>query len=115
MSLEQLTLDTLGDLDGGMVRAVINRSIRQALMDTEDRGEDEKPRKVVITISFEKISDRQIGTDVTAQVRLPALRPKATIGNIVFKDGEPSVLFQTLSPDDPDQQTFPSLNEREDQ
>lgn len=109
MSLKELTIDTLGDLDSGMARAVANLSIKKMMEDAEDRGDDEKPRKVVITVTALKISDQQISVSFSCQLKLPALQPKATVGKIVFREGEPAVLFQTMSPENPDQNTFPEF------
>lgn len=113
MAQVPLTIDSLGDLDAGMARAVINRSINDALRDAEDRGHDGKQRKVVLTVSFEKLNDKQVAAEITCQVKLPALKPKATIGNVIFEQGEPKVVFQSHAPDDPNQRTFPQLDEKE--
>lgn len=69
--------------------------------------EDEKPRKVTITVSIEKISDDTMAVEVEAKTSLPAYRTNKTIGTIAYDGKEPSVKFQPMSAERPDQETFP--------
>jgi len=103
----QLALDTIGDLDGGMARAVIDRNLELALRDCEDRGQDDgKPRKVLIEVEFVKLNDNQVSIDVSCGMKLPAMRPKATIANLEFSAGQPRLMFQAMAPEDPSQRTI---------
>jgi len=44
MAQKPLTCETIGDLDGGAPRAIIDAAIREALQDLDDRGDDGQPR-----------------------------------------------------------------------
>jgi hypothetical protein len=106
-----LTIDTLGDLDGGMVRAAVNQLLAAAIHDLEDRGHDEKPRKVVIEVSLTKINEEQVGVVVSASARLPKVQPRPTITMLRLQQGKPAITFQSQSPQDPRQPNFPQLDD----
>ncbi|HEY7328514.1 MAG TPA: hypothetical protein VH592_12775 [Gemmataceae bacterium] len=40
MAQKPLSCDTLGDLDGGAARAIVDAALREALADLDDRGDD---------------------------------------------------------------------------
>lgn len=52
MSVNQLTLENLKDLDDGLLAAALDANIREVIRDLNDRPSDERPRKVVMTLSF---------------------------------------------------------------
>jgi len=109
-----VSCDTIGNLDHGTARVAIDRAIRTVVADLDDRGEDGKPRKVNITLEFSKMEGGQIVTSVEVGTALPKLRSAGTIGRVVRKDGKSIVMFQDLSPDDPDQRTIDDVG-REDE
>lgn len=74
-----LTLSTLGELAGGQAEATVNAALRAALRDTEDRGADKKPRKVVIEVELKKLSADAVSATVRAFVKC-ALEPNASTG-----------------------------------
>lgn len=103
---QPITLDTIGLLAGGQAEAVVNAAIRAAVRDTEDRGGDGKPRKVVIELVFEKVG--KDGTGVVATVKaktaIPAYQTDPTYGDLkVGSRGEPEVAFSPADADNPDQ------------
>lgn len=54
MSKAVLSLENLGELDGGRAAGIINAALKQAVSDLDDRGDDFKAREVTITVRMEK-------------------------------------------------------------
>lgn len=107
MAKVSLSLATLGDLSDGRARLVIDHAISRAMKDLEDRGDDGKPRKVVVTLEMVKEPNSSAVTmDVTAEFRSPAYRTPATVGNLPISAGEPSLFFQSENATRPDQGTL---------
>lgn len=104
-----ITCETLGDLDGGAARAIIDAAFREAVRDLEDRGDDGKPRKVVVTVTFETLDNGHVETRVEAQAKIPQRRTASTIASIRRDQGAARLLFQTDAPDDPAQRTIDEL------
>ena len=111
-----LTLDHLGELANGQAGVVIDAALAAAIRDTEDRGEDEKPRKVTIVVSLTKISEDNIAIEVEAKTTVPPYITDKTIGAISYAKSAkgPGVLFQGMAADRPDQNTldFPETEMR---
>lgn len=107
MPIQFLTLETLGDLDGGAARLAINKAIAIAMNDVDDRGSDEKPRKVMIELKFTKLKNNTVDTGVTVGTNLPKMTTWTTNGHIrAARDGEIGFAFSSESPENPDQRTF---------
>ncbi len=107
MARHLVSCNTLGDLDGGSARAIVDAAIREAVNDLEDRAEyDEKPRDVVIKLRFEMRKNREVDVTLDATAKMPPRRTAMTTGQIVAKDGRAGVRFSALAPDDPMQGTF---------
>jgi hypothetical protein len=107
MALQQLSLETLGDLDGGHARAIIDAALQAAVRDLDDRGNDEKPRKVTIEIEMVKKEGLTL-IRATAIPKVPTFSTGVTTGKLSIGPRGQSILgFQELSPDDPDQQALP--------
>lgn len=107
-----LTIDTMGELDNGAARAIVNAAIKAAVADLDDRGEDGKSRSVVITLEMGRLDNGLVASHVSAQVKLPARRTNSTLGMVQTRGGQSDVLFQTLAPDDPNQRTMDELEEK---
>lgn len=101
-----LSLATLGELDNGAARAIIDSAINRAIDDIDDRGDDEKPRKVVITIELEKLENGLVSARVDAKTNVPAYQTAATFAKISKRQGEIGLLFQPFNPERPDQPTL---------
>lgn len=102
-----LTLETLGELDGGRARAIINSAISRAVADLDDRGMDLKPRKATIELTLLKDKHDRVVIDVQATAKLPSYQTAPTIANPAnLPGGEIGLQFQGDAPDNPDQQTF---------
>ncbi len=107
MSTLPITCDTLGELDGGAARAVIDAAIREAVSDLEDRGhQDEKPRKVKILLTFDLIDNGLVACRVEAAPVGPARRTASTIGHFRRDGSAMRVDFRRESPDNPNQTTI---------
>lgn len=112
---ETLCLGTLGDIGHGSARALIDHEIRLAVADFHDRApQDGKSRKVMIELEIAQGKGGSVEFDVTCHAKLPPRRSIATIGNLKDNGGQPLLQFQTMSPDDPDQDNFPVLDENDD-
>lgn len=104
-----LSLETLGELDEGRARAVIDHEIAKAVSDLEDRGDDGQPRKVSIELVIVKL-EGIAAASVKAQAKLPPLHTGATAAKFRHEKGQPQLQFQTMCAEDPDQATFPELD-----
>jgi hypothetical protein len=108
-----LTLDSLGEIDAGAARAIIDREIAVAVNDLDDRGEDGQPRKVAIQLTLKKSKGGYVEAHVDAQAKLPPRRTAPTIG-VLAQDGRSvGLMFQESNPDNPDQPTFPMMDNDE--
>lgn len=102
----KLSCDTLGDLDGGIARLLIDREIEKAVNDLADRGEEDgKPRKINMTIELTLNRGIVVGT-VAVDAKLPprvsggtAMKPRA-------KAGGSELIFQPGNAENPDQPTL---------
>jgi len=106
-----LSLASLGDLDNGRARAIIDAAIREALCDLDDRGDDEKPRFVNIRLTLKQMESGLVESRVEAESRCPKRRTASTIAK-VKRDGkmQSRLVFQDGSPDNPDQRTLDEVN-----
>lgn len=107
MAAVQLTTDTLGDLDNGAARLIIDRDLRTAIQDLDDRGqEDGKVRSVTVKVEMVYYKGRPIVT-VQSTAALPPRRSNITVTDVRQKrDGEICLAFQQHASDNPEQQTF---------
>lgn len=111
----RLSLETLGDLDGGSARVLINRELQRAVDDLYDRGhEDGKPRKVNITVELLH-KDKLITVKALAQAKLPPMASGTTSADVTLIGPKktPVVGFQSVASDNPAQPTFPQFEEPE--
>lgn len=113
MAQSVLSLETLGDLDEGHAGPMINSAIAAAVADLDDRGADEKPRQIVITIGICKASDGNYAiSQVKAAVKLPPYSTGKTVSKIERKNGKSSLAFDAYSADNPDQAHFEVLDKK---
>lgn len=102
-----LSLDTLGELDGGAARAIVDQAIAAAVADLDDRGDDGKPRRVKILLTLERTDSGLVIGHVEAAVAVPAWKTAGTVSKVQRRsDGQIGLVFQELAPDDPDQRTI---------
>ena len=103
----KLSLDTLRDLADGQAEATINAALKAALRDVEDRGDDKKPRKVVIEIELRKLGEDMVSAAVKAKTTLPPYQTKPTYGGLKVEGQTVDMTFNPNSADNPDQKTLP--------
>ena len=106
-----LDLDTIGDLDNGAARLVVNEAIATAVADFDDRGGDKKPRKVTITLTLE-LTDIGPVISVEAKASVPAYHTGGTVAKVQRAGSETQLVFQQHDPANPDQETM-DFNEHE--
>jgi len=103
----QLTIDTLGDLDHGSARVVVNDAIAALMRDVDERGKDEKERKLVIELTVKQLGEGEVVMDIQAATKVPKYRTGLTIGSVrVAGKDKRTVQFQQFAADDPDQRTL---------
>lgn len=114
--LKALDCDSIGSLDSGMARLVINSAIREAIQDLEDRGaQDGKPRKVNISITFDLLDNGQVAASVEAFAKAPARKTATTFGSLRTDGKEFKLIYSENSPQDPTQLTINDLHEGKDE
>lgn len=102
-----ICLDSLGELDNGAARLVIDAAIRAAVGDLDDRGEDGKPRTVTIKLHLAKMDGGQVVAHVEAGTKVPSYKTAATVSRLArTTDGRSVALFQELAPAEPEQRTI---------
>jgi hypothetical protein len=117
MAQTELTCDTLGDLDGGRSRGIINAALRRIMDDLDDRGEeDEKVRALDLKITF-VIKKGNLAVEIQADAKLPKYRSNETIAKLTQKakrNGTGGVRnaieFQEHNAENPDQSTFGAMD-----
>lgn len=105
--LTALSIDTVGDLDEGRTRAVIDKAIADAIADTEDRGNDGAVRKVKIQLSFERVEDHEVRVKCEVKTECPSYKTYPTKARVRQEGpGRVGARFSKYSPDNPDQTTM---------
>jgi hypothetical protein len=105
---QNITCDTLGELNGGIARAIIDANLHAALRDFDDRAhEDKKPRVVTITVTMAPLNNGQMASNVKVKTSMPAYQTNDTIHNIVRRPGGVvEGVFSTTAPEQPNQRTI---------
>lgn len=104
----RLCCDHLGDLNDGAARLMIDGAIDVAVQDLENRGHDDKPRKVTITLTLSKDGSSVVAV-ADAKTTLPPYRTFSTLGKLNYDGGRPAVLFNPDSSGNPDQESLPGM------
>ncbi len=110
----QLTSDTIGDLDGGLARHIIDHALQAAVSDVEDRGDDGKARKVVVEIEMKKLKNGTVAIVPQVKTSIPAYRGPGTFADVLGKTGRAQLHFQSHNADRPDQAPLPVMDDEED-
>ncbi len=112
MALTRLTCESIGALDEGRARGIINAALSQLYRDIEERGHDEKPRSCTITLTFETKKGLVV-TDVSAKITTPAYRTNLTSAKMLTNSQtqEPVLCFQEYVADNPEQGSFKAMDE----
>ncbi len=109
---QTLSLATIGDLDNGTARAIIDKAIAEAVADIDDRGDDGKPRKIKIEIELKQMDNGQVESAVQASAVVPARRTASTFAKVRKNKDKAQLLFQDLASDDPNQTTIDEAIDR---
>ncbi len=100
MKLQQLTLETLGQLDGGKGLALFQRHLGRAAADCEDRPNDTKARSVTLTVEVKPVpNDDGTCDEVTFQLltasKVPTHHTKLYSGRL-YKGGHVGINLDSL-------------------
>ena len=106
---QTISCDTLGGLSDGQARAIIDAAIGTVVADIDARGDDEKPRQVVITLTLSRRDNGQVAADVQADARMPKRRTTVTVAAIRRQAGRAGLIYQDMATDNPNQTTIDSL------
>ena len=102
-----LSCDTIGDLDKGLARHLIDAEFAKAVNDLEDRAkEDGKTRKVIIEVDISLV-DGLILAYVSTQAKLPPKKTRYTAGQLrMAGKNQHAIIFMEDNPENPDQPTM---------
>ena len=113
MPLQTLNAASIGELTNGQAKAIIDRELKKAISDLDDRGEEDgKPREVVIKIALIKKRD-QVLADVRAKAILPEYRTGITALSAKQRGETIDLLFRSDNADNPDQPTLEDMPHRD--
>jgi hypothetical protein len=109
-----LSCDTIGDLDGGVFRLLVNKEFEALCKDVDDRGEEDgKVRTLTIDVEIVKKEGLVIIVP-SVKIKRPPRRANATSAKERMKSaGQTELLFQATNADNPDQGTFETETETE--
>ena len=113
--LQPLALDTLSQLADGQAKATINAALAAAVRDTEDRGDDGKPRKVTGEIELKKLGEDSITATIKAKTAVPPYVTKPTVGKLRLEGRNAEMVFSPSNADNPDQRTVEDVLDAEHQ
>lgn len=83
MSKTLFTIDTLGDLDDGTTRLVVDQALADALSDCDNRPNLDKPRRVLITVDTTTDDNGGIVLELTTVLNTLRAAERAALDNIV--------------------------------
>lgn len=96
---------TLSQLSDGYSGKLVDQAINQAYQDLYERGQDGKPRKVIVTYILQPEQNNQLKIDTKVKVVVPDMQPPSTIAKLDAKAG--GMVFNPDCADNPDQLTIP--------
>lgn len=102
-----LSCDTIGDLDNGVFRLLVDKQIQALAADVDDRGEEDgKARRLVIDVEVIKVKGIVIITP-RVDVKLPPRVSNSTAAKErMAGKGITELLFQPTNRDNAEQGTF---------
>lgn len=105
--MEQFTLESLKELDGGKASLAFEHHVRRAAIDCMDRPGDKAPRKITLEITLRPVMEPGGDcTEVEAQIKASSSVPKHQTKPYSFGLRRNGVLvFNPDSPDAVDQMT----------
>lgn len=111
MGLQQLTLDSLADLDMGKASEMFQVMLRRAAEDCIDRPGDTSNRTVSLKFQMVPITDQrgecsEVALEVLCEGKFPAYRTKSYSMGVRRDVKGAMVVFNADSPDNINQRTF---------
>ena len=105
---KRLTIDTLGDLDDGLTRKLVDKTLTEALADCEARPGLNKPRRVTLVIEFLPVLGqfgglKGVEAGVAVGSKLPARAGRAEYLRTSFRGDT----VEAFLPEDQPQPLFP--------
>lgn len=97
---------SLGSLDEGAAKLIMDQAILEAVRDLDDRGEDGKPRVVNIVVTMKRMDNGLVEAHVEAEAKIPKRRTASTIASLRHDAGQSKLLFQEYARGDPHQRTI---------
>ncbi len=106
---KQLSIDTLGDLQEGMARAIVDKALADAIADVEDRAaDDQKTRSVQIQVDIWRMADGEVGVDLQCKFSPPKYKTHPTRARLrQVGPGKVAAMFQPATADNPEQEELP--------
>lgn len=102
-----LSCDTLGELDAGIARHIIDAEIQKALDDLNDRAEEDGKERVVTIQLAMGLSNGLVYVNVAAQAKVPPRKSRNTAGKVRMRSkGHHEMLFMADTPENPSQPSF---------
>lgn len=111
MPQKQLTIDSLRDLDFGLVSTAFETELQRVVKDLQDRPTDGKPRKVALIFVLKSMDDH--ADDIDCECEVVASIPKRVSKPYRMRakqDG--SLYFQPEAPENADQMVIDDEIER---
>lgn len=108
-ALAAVNLNLLSD---GFVGKCIDKAIAEIVADIEQRGDDNKDRKLVVTYTFTPAKDSRVEIDTQVQTKVPALRPYKTVAKL--GEGQGELEFDPDCTENPDQLTLTDARDGKD-
>ena len=108
MPLEQLSFESIKSLDGGRVRIKFEHALRALHRDCSDRPGLKAGRKLELTLTLVPCVDetgKNLET-VDATFSVAAKVPKSESRTYSMRSTGDGLVYQELSPENPDQETF---------
>ena len=111
-----LSMDTIGDLDGGIFRLLVDQEIAALCRDLDDRGEEDgKPRQLEISVEA-VVANGMVIITPRVKTKLPPRVSRSTAAKSRMKSkGQSELLFQPTNAENAEQPTFkaPDLSDDE--
>jgi hypothetical protein len=110
----QMTLDNLRELHGGRAALAFDHALKQIVSDIIDRPGEKSKRKVVFTVEGTPILDKttavldNVGIQIKVVTGIPTRQTQVYPMKVT---GDGVLLFQSNSPNDPDQHDLPFIPE----
>lgn len=106
MALEKFSLATIGEMDGGRIRAAFEQALRRVETDLKDRPGVKTKRKVELHMELTPVIDAGELDSVNVRFQIKDNVPKRESQAYNMKAVPGGLLFNDLSPDDVRQATL---------